>query len=170
MKNKLTILMLMLFVLGANIFCDQITKIYARNNFQGNETIKVIGNFFQIRYAENNGAFLSLGNNLPQPLKNIVMIILPLCIIASVLIYIYMKNIPLAENILICCILGGGISNLTDRIIFDGYVTDFLYFEIWKLHTGILNVADISVTFGALFLLILYKKAPKKPESPTQSN
>ncbi|HOX92833.1 MAG TPA: signal peptidase II, partial [Spirochaetales bacterium] len=66
--------------------------------------------------------------------------------------------------ILLACIIGGGLGNLGDRL-FNGFaVTDFLNFGIGKLRTGVLNVADLSVTFGALALIAYEFKVSKKPK------
>jgi signal peptidase II len=60
------------------------------------------------------------------------------------------------------CIVGGGMGNLIDRIINNFFVIDFLNFGIGSLRTGILNIADISVTFGALFFLFYELRDAKK--------
>lgn len=57
-------------------------------------------------------------------------------------------------------IVAGGIANLYDRLFHSFQVIDFLNFGIGNLRTGILNVADMSVTFGGL-LLILYEYTKK---------
>jgi len=53
---------------------------------------------------------------------------------------------------------GGGIGNVYDRIIY-GSVTDFLHIDLGLFETGIFNMADVSITTGALILLAntLYK-------------
>jgi signal peptidase II len=56
-------------------------------------------------------------------------------------------------------VAGGGISNLIDRLLNDGRVTDFLNVGIGALRTGIFNVADMAILLGAL-LLILKRGAP----------
>ncbi|PID99718.1 MAG: signal peptidase II, partial [Acidobacteria bacterium] len=65
---------------------------------------------------------------------------------------------------LVClsCVIGGGIGNLYDRIFNDGIVIDFMNFGIGSLRTGILNVADLSVTFGAVIFVIMMISAEKK--------
>ena len=50
-------------------------------------------------------------------------------------------------------IIGGGIGNIYDRILYSS-VTDFLYLEFGKLHTGIFNMADVSVVIGVLLILV----------------
>ena len=44
---------------------------------------------------------------------------------------------------------------MIDRILFGGYVTDFMNFGIGSLRTGILNFADMSITFGAILLIFV---------------
>lgn len=51
-------------------------------------------------------------------------------------------------------IIGGGLGNINDRIIY-GSVTDFLYFDFVLFHTGIVNMADISLTIG--FFILIYE-------------
>jgi len=71
----------------------------------------------------------------------------------------------LKENnlvIIIVSIIGGGLGNLFDRLLYDFHVVDFINFGIGSLRTGILNVADMSVTFGVFFLVIYTLKAKKK--------
>ena len=57
-------------------------------------------------------------------------------------------------------IIGGGLGNLIDRLSNDFRVVDFINFGIGNVRTGILNVADMSVTFGVIFLAIysIHKK------------
>jgi signal peptidase II len=64
-------------------------------------------------------------------------------------------------------IAGGGISNLIDRLIYGGLVTDFLNVGIGPFRTGIFNVADMAILAGAL-LLFLKPGAPPTRITPTQ--
>ena len=54
----------------------------------------------------------------------------------------------------VCCIIGGGIGNIIDRVAY-GSVTDFMYIHCGFFQTGIFNFADVSITFGALFIIAL---------------
>jgi signal peptidase II len=54
-----------------------------------------------------------------------------------------------------CFIIGGGIGNLFDRI-FRGSVTDFLYIKFGIFHTGIFNLADVSIMSGMFIVLIQF--------------
>ena len=51
-------------------------------------------------------------------------------------------------------ILGGALGNFYDRL-FYGAVPDFIDFHINNFHWFIFNFADISITIGVLFMIIL---------------
>lgn len=153
--NKIKVVIITIIIIAFNIGCDQITKDYARKHLAGKGTIEVIGSIMVVRYAENDGAFLGMGSDIPQPFKTIILTVFPMVVIASAFFFvIFCRQLSIWELVFISCIIGGGISNLHDRIIYDGFVTDFLNFGIGRLRTGILNLADVSITFGAMFLLV----------------
>ena len=51
-------------------------------------------------------------------------------------------------------ILGGAFGNIFDRIIYKA-VPDFIDFHIGDFHWFIFNVADIFITLGVIFMIIL---------------
>ena len=51
-------------------------------------------------------------------------------------------------------ILGGAMGNVFDRIIYKG-VPDFIDFHIGNFHWFIFNIADIFITMGVFFMIIL---------------
>ncbi len=155
--NKKIFFVLAAAIIFVNIACDQGTKHYARKNYKNKGTVRVIGDYFIIRYTENTGAFLGMGANLPQPWKAIVLSIIPAVLIIVMTVYMLCsKELTRFQLICIACIIGGGISNIFDRFMYQGAVTDFLHFNsrIGMLRTGILNFADMSITFGVILLLI----------------
>ena len=52
-------------------------------------------------------------------------------------------------------ILSGGIGNLIDRVTNNGLVTDFIVMGVGPLRTGVFNVADVAVMFGAMAIVCL---------------
>lgn len=117
--------------------------------------IDVIGDYFQLIWVENKGAFLGLGSDMNETLRILLLLILPILVLGYVVYYI-VKNTELDRLSLIafCCIIGGGIANVFDRIAF-GEVTDFFFIRVTDLiRTGIFNVADLSVTTGMIMLLL----------------
>ena len=51
-------------------------------------------------------------------------------------------------------IVGGALGNLYDRIFFSA-VPDFFDFHVGNFHWFIFNVADIFITIGVIFMILL---------------
>ena len=165
--KKLLLILFALAVIAVNVGCDQASKAYARKHFKGKPVISVAKDTLLIVYAENSGGFLSLGSNIKPPFKIWVMIIVPILAIFLALIFIVTSRyLTKVELFLLCCVLGGGISNIYDRVMHNGFVTDFLNVGIGNIRTGIFNLADMAILFGLIFLVII--QALKKPETPVQ--
>lgn len=146
---------LILILLAANVGCDQISKSIVRQKIDFNQRISVIDNFITITKVENTGAFLSFGHHLPRIIYKILMIFLPLIVLGYALYYLF-RSSNLSKLLIfgLCLIIGGGLGNIYDRIIY-GSVTDFLYFDFVIFHTGVVNLADISLTTG--FIILIFK-------------
>ena len=76
-KNKTKFIAVAIIIILLNISFDQVTKEYARQNYKGQGTIQVVSDIFIIHYAENDGAFLSLGSDLREPYKTLMLTIIP---------------------------------------------------------------------------------------------
>jgi signal peptidase II len=50
-------------------------------------------------------------------------------------------------------VLGGGLSNLLDRILKDGRVIDFMMLKFGGMQTAIFNFADVMIIMGISVLL-----------------
>lgn len=116
--------------------------------------IDLITDYFQLIWVENKGAFLGMGSDMNPTLKLIFLLILPTLVLGYVIYYIVKtKELDRLSLIAFCCIVGGGIANVFDRIVY-GQVTDFFFIRITDtIKTGIFNVADLSVTTGMIMLL-----------------
>jgi signal peptidase II len=67
---------------------------------------------------------------------------------------LFSKSVTSSAIFAFALLLSGGVGNLIDRLMYDGYVIDFINIGIGPLRTGIFNVADIAVTAGVLILLV----------------
>lgn len=150
MNRNLFIIVLIVF----NIAIDQISKVLVRTNFKYGEIKSLIGDKFIMQYVENKGAFLGMGSDMNDSLKMIFLLILPTIVLGYVIYYIIKtKELDRWSLIAFCCIIGGGIANVFDRIVY-GQVTDFFFINLGGVFkTGIFNVADLSVTTGMIILL-----------------
>jgi signal peptidase II len=162
LNRNLFIILLIAF----NITLDQITKAIARANLTFQKSEKVLGDYFQLIWVENKGAFLGMGSDMNPTLRLIFLLILPTMVLGYVIYYlIKTKDLDRLSLIAFCCIVGGGIANVFDRIVF-GQVTDFFYIDLGGVfRTGIFNVADMSVTTGMLLLIFSNFLGKKKSDT-----
>ena len=158
-------------VIIITIAVDQVSKVLVRNSitpqteFNPGERISLIGDTFIMMNVENTGAFLGMGSDLNPTLRLIVLLILPIIVLGFVLRYILKdKTIDNWSLFAFASIIGGGIANVYDRIIY-GSVTDFFFIDLGGVfRTGIFNMADVSVTTGMIMLLIASFKKKKITE------
>ncbi len=161
MKISRSLRMLLIFgLILMNVGCDQISKSVARTHINASEKISVIGEYVVLMKTENKGAFLGFLSSMENPiLKAIFLIILPIAVLLFILRMIVI-NTDLDKYMIfgLCCIIGGGIGNLYDRILYRS-VTDFMHIDLGGIFkTGIFNMADVSVMLGTALLIISFIK------------
>ena len=151
-KNRYSLITL---IVGLSIAFDQLSKIWIRNNFESYIEKSIIGDVFTLIKVENTGAFLGMGSELSEIPRILLLIVLPIIVLISITLYTYLeKTLDQTSIIGFSLIIGGGIANIFDRIVY-GSVTDFLYINLGGIFkTGIFNIADLSVTTGMILILI----------------
>jgi signal peptidase II len=153
MRSKITRLAILLIVI-CNVGCDQISKSIVRKEIRYYDNIKVYTENITLTKVENSGAFLSMGSVLPEFLKFTLFIILPAIVLLSGLYFILSKATLSRLTIVgAAFVIGGGIGNLYDRIMF-GSVTDFLHIDFILFQTGIFNLADVSIMIGMGMIIV----------------
>ncbi len=155
MLNKRKRNLLITTIVFLSIAIDQISKVWVRNNFESYVENSIIGDVFTLIKVENTGAFLGMGSELSETLRILLLIVLPIIFLIGITIYTYIdKTLDKMSIIGFSLIIGGGVGNIFDRIVF-GSVTDFFYLDFWGIfQTGIFNFADLSVTTGMILILI----------------
>jgi len=143
--NSITIFSIIIFIL-----IDQFTKLLAIKKLKDNLSFSIIPHIFELQYLENRGAAFGI----LQGQKYFFVIIT--VIFLAILFYIY-NSIPgeskyVYLRIVMILFFSGAIGNFIDRIK-NNYVVDFFYFT--PVNFPIFNVADIYVTSGAFFLIVL---------------
>ncbi|MBP3816170.1 MAG: signal peptidase II [Firmicutes bacterium] len=147
-------------IVGLILILDQITKILVRTFMVEGQSIPIIGEFLALRYINNEGVAFSFLSGQ----RAVVTIIQAIAIIIVAILLIKTGGKRKLYDISLAMILGGGIGNIIDRVLF-GKVTDMISFSIFP---PIFNVADIGVTLGCGLLLldiILEYISEKKNES-----
>ena len=154
MKNKSVRFFLLLLIVVSSISCDQLSKRAAREQLDYMQPVHVMDGFLSLIRVENTGAFLSLGHSWPVPLRIFVLILLPIASILGVTFYLLKRRkVSLLMIIAFGLIIGGGIGNLYDRVVF-GRVTDFLHMNFHFFQTGVFNMADVSIMTGTFIMLL----------------
>lgn len=100
-------------------------------------------------YVENRGAAFSLGEG-----SGWLFVLLALAVCVAVAVYLLRAHcVSKLEVIGLGMVVGGGIGNAIDRILF-GYVVDFLATEF--IEFPVFNVADIGITCGVVIAFVGY--------------
>ena len=139
--------------------CDRVTKDLAKEHLQNKLPVSYLNNTIRLVYVENTGAAMSFADNLPKVVSFWLLSMLPLAVLIGLSVYVIsrIRQMRIEKIISFALILAGGLGNIYDRIVFDRHVTDFIYLEAGKLHTGVFNIADVCVTAGTIGLLVFYK-------------
>ena len=154
--NKIRSLIISFLCCVFLVFLDQFTKFFAvsRLKYPDGSDIVIADKVFRLHYLENTGAAFSIMDG-----KQWFFIILTV-FVCAILLYFYCR-IPAGSKFLpiqacLVFLFSGAVGNLIDRIK-DGFVVDFLYFEL--IDFPVFNVADIYVTCSVfvLFLLVMFK-------------
>jgi signal peptidase II len=153
MKLSRSVFIIVLIIV--NISLDQISKVLVRTYVAAKSQSQIIGDYFTLHNVENEGAFLGMGSDLNPTVKIIVLLILPVIVLGFVTRHLFReKSMDRLSLIGFACIIGGGIANVFDRIVY-GSVTDFFHIDLGGVfRTGIFNVADMSVTSGMIMILL----------------
>jgi signal peptidase II len=155
-----------ILIIVLTIVVDQISKILVRvsiepqTDISRGERISLIGDAFIMMNVENSGAFLGMGSDLNPTLRLIFLLILPILVLVFVLRYVIKdKSLDKLSLFAFSSIIGGGIANVFDRVVY-GSVTDFFFIDLGGVFkTGIFNMADLSVTTGMILLVLMsFKK------------
>jgi len=137
--------------------CDQVSKsIVVQTLAHQSEAVTYLNGVIRLQYAENPGAFLGFGDAIPESLRFwIFTVAVSVILLFGLIALLRARRLSVPVIIAAASIVGGGIGNVIDRLFNEGHVVDFLNVGIGSLRTGIFNVADMAITFGALALLIL---------------
>lgn len=153
-RRRMVVVSIMVVIIFLIVGCDQGTKTLARSYLGEGNVVSLLGGVLVMRYVENQGAFLSLGEWLPQVVRRTVFIAIPLAILAGMVAYVgRRKDVPGVFAAGLSLVAGGGLGNLLDRVVHDGRVADFLNLGIGGVRTGIFNLADLCIMVGCLLLV-----------------
>ena len=131
---------------------DRVSKtyvIYLNDKLLGYKIFS--SKFLNISLIWNEGIAFGLLSFNEKIFYNLLTFII--LIIILIILFMVLKSYGLKKYSLLM-ILGGALGNVYDRI-FYGAVPDFIDFHIGNFHWFIFNVADIFITLGVIFMIII---------------
>ena len=131
---------------------DRISKIYIIYLNKKNIGIDIFtSKFLDIHLIWNEGIAFGLFSFDHASMYNFLTIFI---VIIILFIFLMLKQSEGLKRYSLIMILGGAIGNVFDRIIYKG-VPDFIDFHINNFHWFIFNIADIFITIGVIFMILL---------------
>jgi signal peptidase II len=144
---------------------DQSSKAWALRRLRFGNDRSVIRGFLDLVYMENPG--IAFGQLQDGGSFGRWFFVVLATAAAIAVFYYFIRTTRNDDRILGACalLLAGILGNLTDRIRL-GYVIDFIVMHAGSYHWPTFNVADASITLGAILLaydLVFERKAHKVP-------
>ena len=141
-----TILILIIF------FLDSISKPFVihQDNLNFNSEI-YSSKFLNIHLIWNEGIAFGLFSFNEDYLYNFLTFLI---FVVIIFIIFMIRQSESFKKYALLLVLGGALGNFFDRLIYKA-VPDFIDFHIGNFHWFIFNVADIFITFGIFFMIVI---------------
>ncbi|MDH3252088.1 MAG: signal peptidase II [Ignavibacteria bacterium] len=148
-------ILLIAIVAGGCVGCDQVTKGIAREGLEVSRPISYFGDVVRLQYEENHGGMLSFGATLSDRSRFFLLtVFVAICLSMFFLYTLVSRSLHETQVMGISLILGGGLSNLLDRLLNNGAVIDFLVLGLGSVRTAVFNFADVAILTGVCILLL----------------
>lgn len=158
--RQITRICLVALTLFGCVGCDQISKEIARTYLASGVSHSFWHDTFRLVRADNAGAFLSLGDKLPEHARTIIFTgVVGILSLGALLGALWTRGLGRLQVAALSLIAAGGFGNWIDRLTREGQVTDFLNVGVGPVRTGIFNVADM-ILMGGLILLAFARGRP----------
>jgi signal peptidase II len=133
-------------------FLDRLTKILViqldKNNF-GSDIFNSA--YLNIILIWNKGIAFGLFSFNEEHLYNVLSLIISIIVVTLVIMSLKSQGF---KRYSLLIIIGGALGNLYDRIFFKA-VPDFIDFHVGNFHWFIFNIADIFITIGVIFMILI---------------
>ena len=162
MKNVIQRYVFMFVVAGVIVAFDQWTKWLVRTSLPLGGTwlpdsLEWLSPYARFVYWHNTGAAFGMFQG-----GSMIFTVLAFIVIVAIIYYFpQVERSDWSLRVAMSMQLGGALGNLTDRLINDGRVTDFISVGTFP----VFNIADASISVGTAILLLgvyLQERAAKK--------
>ena len=133
-------------------FIDRISKIFVIKIVEKNNSSELfVSKFLNIHLIWNEGVAFGLFSFTKESFYNLLSLLILLLIILIIFMLFQSRGV---KKYALLMILGGALGNFFDRI-FSKAVPDFIDFHVGEFHWFIFNVADIFISIGVIFMILL---------------
>ena len=133
-------------------FIDRISKIFVIKIVEKNNSSELfVSKFLNIHLIWNEGVAFGLFSFTKESFYNLLSLLILLLIILIIFMLFQSRGV---QKYALLMILGGALGNFFDRI-FSKAVPDFIDFHVGDFHWFIFNAADIFITIGVFFMILL---------------
>ena len=133
-------------------FLDRFSKIYVMYLDKVNYSSELYqSKYLNITLVWNEGIAFGLLSFKQNSMYNLLSLLIGVIVI--IIFFMIIKNNNIKKYPLLM-IFGGAIGNLYDRVSYKA-VPDFIDFHIGEFHWFIFNIADISISLGVLFMILI---------------
>ena len=147
-KNFLISLILIILIFAL----DRFSKIYVIYLSNKNSVLEIFSSkFLNINLIWNDGIAFGLFSFDQNHFYNFLTIII---LIVILVVFVMMVKAKDLKKYSLLMIFGGAIGNVYDRIFYRA-VPDFIDFHIGEFHWFIFNVADIFISLGVFFMILI---------------
>ena len=148
MKRRARLATLVYGVAAAAYLVDRISKWLVESRLARRPPLELIPGVLQLNYTQNSGGAFGLGGSASWLFAGATIAVSVAILLLSTRVH------RTAVAVGMGLVLGGGLGNLTDRIIrgdgfFSGRVVDFIDLRVWP----VFNVADACIVVGALIIV-----------------
>ncbi len=147
----------LLVLIATTVGCDRVSKHFAARELAGEPRQSFLADTVRLEYAENTGAFLSLGSDWSPAMQTAVFTIATGLVLVGMVAAAIRFRLTGPARVGLALYVAGGASNLVDRVV-RGSVIDFMNVGIGWLRTGIFNVADVAILLGVAIFVLTHRQ------------
>ncbi|MDP9242472.1 MAG: signal peptidase II [Actinomycetota bacterium] len=157
MKRRARLATLVYGVAAAAYLVDRVSKWLVVSRLARRPPVEVIHGVLQLNYTQNSGGAFGLGGSASWLFAGATIAVSIAIVVLSA--RVHRSAVAVGMGL----VLGGGLGNLTDRVIrgegFSGRVVDFIDLRVWP----VFNVADACIVVGALLILFSSARRSDRP-------
>jgi signal peptidase II len=162
--TRIGVRLVLLVAISSTIACDRVTKHVAATTLADAPSRSFLADTVRLEYAENTGAFLSLGADWPPPIRTALLAVGNGLLLVALTVIAIRGHWGTPALLGVALFVAGGGSNLVDRIAY-GAVVDFINIGIGPVRTGIFNVADMAIMAGAAIVVVERYRSDRRAPS-----